>query len=154
MSNKIERAKATLLIIGFCAISLVAFYYFLYWNTSPANRDSITPPNCDIQNSVCTQKVDALTILLDITPKPVKTMTPLSFRVKVLGEFSEKTVLLDLSMPGMKMGPNVVRLKNTAPNVFEGRGVIVKCPSGKSIWQASVVLADSKSIDFIFDVIN
>ncbi len=45
-------------------------------------------------------------------------------------------VHLDLSMPGMTMAPNVVLLAHRGGGTYEGRGVIVKCPSGDRVWQA------------------
>ena len=39
-------------------------------------------------------------------------------------------VSLGLSMPGMTMAPNTVTLAHRGGGMYEGRGVIVKCPSG------------------------
>ena len=56
-------------------------------------------------------------------------------------------------MPGMKMGPNRVELKNTGNGAYEGRGVIVRCPSGRRTWFAHVTIPGTGEVKFIFDVI-
>jgi len=37
--------------------------------------------------------------------------------------------------------------------VYEGKGVIVKCPSGHRVWRATVTVPDLGKAEFIFDVI-
>jgi hypothetical protein len=56
-------------------------------------------------------------------------------------------------MPGMKMGPNRIQLKSAGNDTYEGRGVIVKCPSGRRTWRATVTVPDFGQTDFVFDVI-
>jgi hypothetical protein len=56
-------------------------------------------------------------------------------------------------MPGMEMGRNHVELKSVGSGEFQGTGVIVRCPSGRTIWRATVTIPDQGTIDFIFDVI-
>jgi hypothetical protein len=56
-------------------------------------------------------------------------------------------------MPGMKMGPNRVFLKFVRKGVYEGTGIIVRCPSGKRTWQANITLPDLGEAKFVFDVI-
>jgi hypothetical protein len=56
-------------------------------------------------------------------------------------------------MPGMKMGPNRVLLKLTDQGFYEGKGVIVRCPSGRRTWFANINIPESGEVKFIFDVI-
>ena len=109
--------------------------------------------NCDIQNQACIQTFSNRKISLDITPKPVKAMTDLAFYVKISGKKLDYPPFIDLGMPGMKMGPNRVRLEPVGQNTFTGKGVIVKCPSGRTIWRATVTLPEEGGVDFIFNVI-
>jgi hypothetical protein len=53
----------------------------------------------------------------------------------------------------MQMGPNRVRLISVGDHAYEGRGVIIKCPSGRKIWQATVTIPEAGQTDFIFNVI-
>ena len=109
--------------------------------------------NCDIQNQPCIQTVFGQQVTLDITPKPVKAMENLTFHVKVTGQPLSQLPFIDLGMPGMEMGPNRVELKPAGPNTFSGQGIIVKCPSGQTIWKATVSIPEKGVLNFIFDVI-
>ena len=109
--------------------------------------------NCDIHHGTCTQKLQDTDIILDISPKPVKAMTDLKFTITLTGKQVVSEPFIDLGMPGMKMGPNRVLLKTNGKGAYSGTGTIVRCPSGKRIWKATVTVPDMGSVDFIFDVI-
>lgn len=109
--------------------------------------------NCDIQSGPCNRRLNDAEIRLDIQPRPVTAMEDLLFRVSLSGQAGTEAPYIDLGMPGMKMGPNRVRLKQTAADVFEGRGVIVRCPSGKTVWEALVTIPGQGQVSFIFNVV-
>jgi hypothetical protein len=109
--------------------------------------------NCDVHKGTCTQKLQNTDIILDISPKPVRAMTDLKFTITLTGKQGVSEPFIDLGMPGMKMGPNRVLLKSNGKGVYSGTGTIVRCPSGKRIWQATVTVPDMGSVEFIFDVI-
>ena len=109
--------------------------------------------NCDIQSGPCTKVRGDLTVTLDILPKPVKAMKELTFRLTFTGGELSGNPRIDLSMPGMNMGPNRVIMKRFGHNAYEGPGVIVRCPSGWRTWKAKVTLPDAGVIEFVFDVI-
>jgi len=119
-----------------------------------------TPPqapaaeiNCAIQEGSCVQTVQDRRVELNILPKPVKAMQELAFRVSVSGPPLSQAPFIDLGMPGMKMGPNEVSLEQVNATAYEGQGVIVRCPSGKTIWKATVVLQGIGQAEFVFDVV-
>jgi hypothetical protein len=111
--------------------------------------------NCDLHAGPCTQSLSENTVTLEVTPRPVKALRNLSFRVTLSGKqiTSTKAPYIDLGMPGMNMGPNRVQLKSAGSDSYEGQGVIVKCPSGRRTWQATVTIPDAGQTEFIFDVI-
>jgi hypothetical protein len=111
--------------------------------------------NCDLHQGACTQNLAGSTITLTVTPRPVKAMQDLLFQVTLTGKLpsNNKLPYIDLGMPGMNMGPNRVQLKPAGNAAYEGRGVIVRCPSGRRTWQATVTIPDVGRTDFIFDVI-
>ena len=82
-------------------------------------------------------------------------MQDLAFKVTLDGQLppDAKLPYIDLGMPGMNMGPNRVKLKFTGKATYEGRGVIVKCPSGRRTWRATITVPGFGHADFIFDVI-
>lgn len=118
-----------------------------------AEKDPSALVNCNIQHTSCTQELSDTQVVLDITPKPVKAMTDLTFRITLTGKHPEAAPYIDLGMPGMKMGPNRVPLKSLGNGVHEGTGIIVRCPSGKKVWKATVIVPNMGTAEFIFDVI-
>jgi hypothetical protein len=119
-----------------------------------ADRTPASPELCDIQHGACTKEVAGMTVTLDILPKPVKAMKDLKFQVTVSGAKRLRAAHIDLGMPGMDMGPNRVELRAVKDNVYEGEGVIVRCPSGRRTWKAVVVLPETGKVEFFFDVIS
>jgi hypothetical protein len=109
--------------------------------------------NCDAHKGACSQTLGDLTVSLEIAPRPVKAVQDLIFKVSLSGNPLPQDPYIDLGMPGMKMGPNRVELKNTGPGTFEGQGVIVRCPSGRRTWFANVTIPEAGEVKFIFDVI-
>ena len=111
--------------------------------------------NCDLHTGPCSQTLGRVVVTLEVTPKPINAMQDLSFKVTLTGKLpaAAKAPYIDLGMPGMKMGPNRVKLKSAGNDTYEGRGVIVRCPSGRRIWQATVIIPEVGRTAFIFDVI-
>ena len=111
--------------------------------------------NCDLHSGTCKQKIEDVDVMLEVEPRPVKAMTDLLFKVTLAGGpiSLPGDPYIDLGMPGMNMGPNRVRLKSSAVSVYEGKGVIVRCPSGRKIWQATVTVPDLGAARFVFHVI-
>lgn len=116
--------------------------------------------DCDIQFGPCVRMAGPGTeITLDITPRPVKAMAELLFTVTVRRNgkpLSGADVTLDLTMPGMVMGENKPRLLPAGGGRYEGKGVVVRCPSGRKIWKAQVtvpVKQGAETASFIFEVI-
>ena len=109
--------------------------------------------DCDIQNGSCTKTYQDRDITLDIQPKPVKAMQDLTCRITIQGKQPASHPFIDLGMPGMKMGPNQVKLKPAGSGVYEGTGVIVRCPSGRTIWRAKITVPEVGEVSFTFDVI-
>ncbi|MFH1489698.1 MAG: hypothetical protein ABII06_12420 [Pseudomonadota bacterium] len=111
------------------------------------------PDKCDVHNAACMANLPESKITLDITPKPVRAMKDLTFRLEIFGKQPDQLPHIDLGMPGMKMGPNRVTMEMDKQGVYKGRGVIVRCPSGKRTWKADVALPGLGTVQFIFDVI-
>ena len=111
--------------------------------------------NCNLHKGSCNQFLSETRVTLEVTPRPVKAMQDLLFQVTFSAKLPPNAQLpfIDLSMPGMKMGPNRVQLKSAGNDTYEGWGVIVKCPSGRRTWRATVTVPDFGQTDFIFDVI-
>jgi hypothetical protein len=106
-----------------------------------------------IHEKACSVTVGQRTVTLNIEPKPVKHMKELTFSVTVTPcEKLPETLLLDLSMPGMQMGKNQVTLVKKSACRYEGKGIIVRCMSGRTLWQATVLSDTLNNPAFTFNV--
>lgn len=108
---------------------------------------------CDVHAGPCNAALKGAKVSLDIKPKPVKAMEDLIFTLTFVGQNPQAAPYIDLGMPGMNMGRNRVTLKPAGESVFQGKGVIVRCPSGRRTWKATVTAPDMGSVEFVFDVI-
>jgi hypothetical protein len=139
--------------IGFLFLILTGFLVFggrLAPGPALAAESTVT---CDAHKGPCSQSSGDLTVSLEITPRPVKAMQVLVFKVSITGAPPAEPPHIELGMPAMKMGPNQVALKPLGPGIYEGAGVIVRCPSGKRTWFANVIVPGSGEVKFTFDVI-
>jgi hypothetical protein len=50
-------------------------------------------------------------------------------------------VSVSFSMEGMFMGENTTALAHAGPGRFQGKAVLVRCPSGREDWTAEVTVA-------------
>jgi len=138
----------------FIGITLLISYIAL---TGSFNYSALAEENsgakCDIHKTPCTKILPDCAVTLDIAPKPVKAMTDLTFTVMLSGKKPNATPHIDLGMPGMNMGPNQVTLESVGNNTYKGKGIIVRCPSGRRTWKAAITIPDVGTTEFVFDVI-
>jgi len=113
---------------------------------------------CRIDEGPCTATAGGMTMTFDIAPKPVRAMRELIFSVSLREHgrrVEDASVTIDLTMPGMVMGRNVVALQHRAEGRYGGKGVIVRCPTGKPTWKATVAASRrsrTATADFLFEV--
>lgn len=109
--------------------------------------------NCQAHEGPCSLPIGNETVTLEITPRPVTAMQDSAFKVTISGNRPAQAPYLDLGMPAMKMGPNRVLLKPTGKGTYQGKGVIVRCKSGRRTWFANVVIPGTGETRFVFDVV-
>ena len=152
--REITAAKMKTLLMTFTILILAVFLLAAPGSISAGDKYQ-EMINCDLHAGPCIQSFSEYTVTLEVIPRPIKAMQDLLFKVTLTGKRSQAqpTPYIDLGMPGMNMGPNRVQLKSAGNAAYEGRGVIVRCPSGRRTWQARVILPGLGQTDFIFDVI-
>jgi len=129
--------------------ALIFFVSVLSTGTTISANDS----KHNITQLPCTIIAGGQTIMLDIDPKPVKAMNELTFRITVTRCNSlPKTLRLDLSMPDMQMGNNQVTLVKKNGCTWEGKGIIVKCMSGGTLWKGIILSDELHHPAFTFNV--
>jgi nitrogen fixation protein FixH len=112
---------------------------------------------CDLNRGTCGKPLPggAGTLTLEIAPRPVSTMRELEFSVRVAcpaPPCAAQAAAIVLTMPGMYMGENTVALAPAAePGLSRGRGTIVRCPSGRSLWRATVKAPPLGEVAFDFE---
>lgn len=121
-------------------------------------RAGSTPPRertveCAIHAGPCSIEFSGGRLALDISPRPVRAMRDLLFTVTLEGVEPEAPPVIDLGMPGMDMGPNRVELRPVQNGLYQGEGIIVRCPSGRRTWKATVTVPGTGKVGFVFDVI-
>ena len=142
-------------IITALSIVLLLALVFVFTNQGFLKKSQPTHLiNCDMQQGPCTRHISDHTITLDILPKPVRTMDNLTFKVDVQGPIIKSKPHIDLSMPGMDMGLNWVFLNTRGMNNYEGSGVLIKCPTGQTIWRATVTLPEIGTAEFYFEILD
>ena len=108
---------------------------------------------CNINQGPCTITAGNRTVTLNIEPKPVNSMKNLTFSITVTPcDKLPQTLLLDLSMPGMPMGKNQVMLVRKGGCMYEVKGIIVRCMSGRTLWQVTILSDDLQNPAFTFNV--
>jgi len=116
-------------------------------------KDGDAGADCDPHAGSCTTTAGRYEVTLDITPKPVVHMEELTFDVSFGDKVPEsETLVLDLSMPGMDMGRNRVTMEKGEDGHYRGKGIIVRCASGRTLWRATVFLDDTLKPAFTFNV--
>jgi len=109
--------------------------------------------NCQAHEGVCSLPLGQETVTLSISPRPVTAMQESTFQITLSGSAPKQHPYIDLGMLAMKMGPNRVQLKPAGDGTYTGRGIIVRCKSGRRTWFANVVVPDLGEVKFVFDVV-
>lgn len=134
-------------------ITALLFLQIFSSSAIASEKETDTAGNCDIQKGACIQALESGTVTLDILPRPVTAMTDLTFNITLESLAPGSDPFIDLGMPGMEMGPNQVLLQKTSEGVYTGAGVIVRCPSGRTLWQADVTIPSVGKSAFTFHVV-
>jgi hypothetical protein len=107
----------------------------------------------NMHEGACTIKAGNHTITLNMEPKPVKAMKEITFSLTVIpcDKLPDK-LMLDLSMPGMQMGKNQVLLEKKGACFYEGKGIIVRCMSRRTLRQVTILSDELKNPSLSFNV--
>ncbi|MGC8774533.1 MAG: hypothetical protein ACP5R6_04635 [Chlorobaculum sp.] len=130
----------------------VAILMAMSLSATPALAGHAADSNA-IHNGPCTKQAGNRQVTLAITPRPVRHMRDLTFRITIAPDAGvPSTLVIDLSMPGMVMGKNQVILKRQPDGSWKGRGIIVKCITGGTLWQAMILSPELGNPAFTFNV--
>jgi len=109
------------------------------FGTRPSFAETVADSHA-LHSGPCTMQAASRKVTLEIDPKPVRHMAELTFRVTIDPvDGVPPALLLDLGMPGMAMGKNQVRMVRQKDGTWKGKGIIVRCMSGRTLWQATIL---------------
>jgi nitrogen fixation protein FixH len=99
--------------------------------------------HCDAGLRRCAADVGGVRVVLEIAPHPPVPLKEIDAAVQLSrgGEpLVGASVAVDLSMSGMFMGENRIRLAAAGGGRYAGKGVLLRCASGRRDWVAEVVV--------------
>lgn len=98
---------------------------------------------CDLGAGPCTRSLpEGGEVRLELSPRPLHAMADLAVRADLPeGPVAPGAVAVSFAMRGMDMGENRSRLRRTGPGRWEGKAILVRCPSGRREWTALVEVA-------------
>ncbi len=113
-------------------------------------RRVVAAAACDLAAGACARRLSGdVEVKVALGPRPLRTMRELVVSVAVgrggAPDADASSISVAFSMPGMEMGENRVRLERRGPGLFEGRAVLVRCPSGRRDWTAAVSIAHPRA---------
>jgi nitrogen fixation protein FixH len=107
------------------------------------------PSRCDLGAGACRAELEGGTeLVIELAPRPLSTMKELTVEAQLhrLGEpVSGAQVAISFTMDGMRMGDNTVRLAGLGSGRYQGKAVLVRCPSGRRDWLARVTVREGES---------
>lgn len=102
-------------------------------------------PVCDLGQGPCTTPLaGGGTVTLEVGPRPLRTMAELEVTAELRQDgapLAGAEVAVRLDMKGMQMFPVEARLAPAGAGRYTGRAVLVRCPSGRKDWTATVQVA-------------
>ncbi len=142
-----EKMKEGMAVYALLAGSLVlaAFFVVFFLSDNEGNAGPEERIDCEINRGACTGTVGktGMTATFDIEPIPVRPMTRLRFSIDLKSNglpVTDREIALNLTMPQMYMAQNSIRLAHKGQGRYEGEGTIVRCPTGRKIWKAEVLV--------------
>lgn len=105
----------------------------------PDKDSSGVASNCDLTQDSCTVNIGKTSLTLDIQPREIRSLEPLSYRVSIEGTNASQ-VMIDLQGSEMYMGINQTELSPVTgkSGVFEGKGELAVCTTGEMKWRLTV----------------
>jgi len=111
---------------------------------TPQARPDVAPA-CDLAAGPCAASAGPYDVRLELGPRPLRTMAELAAAVELRrgGALVDgATVVLAFDMRDMSMGENHRTLAGAGGGRYTGKGVLVRCPSGRKDWTATVIVGE------------
>lgn len=108
-------------------------------------------PGCDLQSDKCSVRFSNNTaVTINITPKPVKALSPLAFDVRTSNDvFSNLSI--QVTGINMNMGNTQFPIPKTAAQQFAGDGILPICTQSTMLWRIRAIFTNSQGQQFAAD---
>ncbi|CAA6809411.1 MAG: Unknown protein [uncultured Thiotrichaceae bacterium] len=111
----------------------------------------IATPDCHLQTTPCSLRFsDGNEITLDITPKPISALIPLSFDIKTSNDVFSK-LAIQVTGINMDMGNTQFPIPKTAAQQFIGEGILPICTQSTMLWQIRAIFTTAQGQHFVAD---
>ncbi len=113
-------------------------------SAAPGDGPRVAPP-CDLAAAACVAGAGPYEVRLDLAPRPLRTMVELGAVVELRRDGAPvdgAAVILSFEMRGMPMGENRRALAAAGDGRYAGKAVLVRCPSGRKDWVATVAVSE------------
>lgn len=142
-NNKQQYLIISLLVIFILTIWLAT--RFFNQSTPTIQQGLVKAANCDLRTQSCAVNFGEINLTLDVNPKMIRSLTPLTYKVTISGAETE-TVMIDLQGVDMFMGLNQAQLSPVAgkKGSFTGTGELGVCTTGEMMWRATLIAETSK----------
>lgn len=107
-------------------------------------RPRVAPP-CELAAGGCVAPAGPYEVRLELGPRPLRTMAELTATVELRRDGAPvdgAQVSLAFDMRDMSMGENRRALAGAGGGRYAGKAVLVRCPSGRTDWYATVIVAE------------
>jgi len=150
--------KRTSLMFGISGLLIVALLLTGYYKVEMAKKNNViaqidADKSCDLQQTACSLKLPGGgEVTLELQPRPIPLVKKIAIKVNTKAVKAE-AVSVDFKGTTMNMGPNSVRLKASAPDLYSGEGMLPVCIRNSMEWQADVYIQTSNGViiaPFIF----
>ena len=106
---------------------------------------------CDLHVKSCSVDIPQFgSIELDIEPKTIPLMKPLTFTVTSSKELNVDELNLHIFATNMNMGYYDLKMKKVSKNRYQVKEILPTCITGGMIWRAEVVLNHKSGGFFLF----
>lgn len=136
-----------LMLAQFVGIVLVVAFIFIdshdidRWLSEEVffTQQSLT---CNLRHEACSIALeDGSTMTLDITPRGIPLMTPLTFSLTTTG-IDTDTLPMKIYATNMDMGIHRFTFKKDKTGHYKATGILPTCIEGGMIWRAEIVLPE------------
>lgn len=133
------------------AVGLFGKQYFNHQSAAGFAEIQSASHDCNLQSKKCFLRFsDDTEVSLDITPKPISALTPISFNIKTSKDAFSK-LSIQVTGVNMDMGNTQFPIPKTAAQQFSGEGILPICTQSTMLWRLRAIFMNPQGQRFVAD---